>query len=252
MKRNASDNSRPRDFRRRARGAVPVWVLAAVLACAAVMSRSAPQPALVDIRSLSSTISVDMPYATANNFTGVQLYSRNICLLRPAVAQAIVRAQRDFVARGYRIKMLDCYRPKSVSLAMWQAGEDHNRTCRALGRDCLRSGCDPSRANCLWEPLTNYMSRASKHNRGATVDLTIVHLMGRPVDMGTRFDFFGPEARTSNATGTALANRMLLKRVMARHGFFNYYREWWHYNHNSYKNYSVLDVPLDDFANPMN
>lgn len=223
-------------------------ILPGVLVCAAIASGAATQPALVNIRDLSSTISVDVPYATAGNFTGVRLYSHNICLLRPSVARALVEAQRDFVARGYRLKMLDCYRPKSVSLAMWKAGEDHNRACRALGAACRRSGCDPVRPDCLWEPLTNYLSRASKHNRGATVDVTLVRLMGRPVDMGTAYDFFGPEARTSNATGQALENRLLLKQVMARHGFTNYYREWWHYDHNTYKNFPVLDVPLKDFV----
>ena len=223
-------------------------LLAVALACAVLAARTAPQPALVNIRDLSSTISVDVPYAAAGNFTGARLYSHNICLLRPSVARALVEAHRDFVARGYRLKMLDCYRPKSVSLAMWKAGEDHNRACRALGHECKRGGCDPARPDCLWEPLTNYLSRASKHNRGATVDVTLVRLMGRPVDMGTPYDFFGPEARTSNATGRILENRLLLNQVMALHGFANYFREWWHYDHNTYKNFPVLDVPFKEFV----
>jgi D-alanyl-D-alanine dipeptidase len=224
-------------------------VLSAMLCSTAFLAHSAQLPKLVNIKKQAPTIIVDIPYATENNFTGIKLYTHNVCLLQPAVADAVEAAHAEALSLGYRLKMLDCYRPKSVSLAMWQAGLDHNRACRDLGPVCKSNGCDPARPDCLWEPLTNYMSRNSKHNRGATVDITLVTIMGRPVDMGAAFDHFGPESRTNNATGKSLENRMLLKRIMQNHGFSNYFREWWHYNHNSYSRYAVMDVPLADYVN---
>lgn len=219
-----------------------------VLLCgAALRLDSAPGPVLVNIKKQAPTIIVDIPYATENNFTGMKLYARNVCLLRPEVADAVEAAHAHALSRGRRLVLLDCYRPRSVSLAMWRAGEEHNRACRAMGRQCKRDGCDPARPDCLWEPLTNFVSRNSKHSRGAAVDVTLALITGRRVDMGTAFDHFGPQARTKNATGKALQNRLLLKSIMEKQGFRNYFREWWHYDHASHGRYSSLDVPLEGF-----
>ncbi|MDE1976767.1 MAG: D-alanyl-D-alanine dipeptidase, partial [Elusimicrobia bacterium] len=51
------------------------------------------------------------------------------------------------------------------------------------------------------------------------------------IDMGTGFDCFDPLAHTDNpaAGPRALANRRLLRSLMARHGFKNLPEEWWHY-----------------------
>jgi D-alanyl-D-alanine dipeptidase len=54
---------------------------------------------------------------------------------------------------------------------------------------------------------------------------------GRQLPMGTRFDSFSPRAHTYNATGDVLRNRLALVRAMAAHGFANYRREWWHFEH---------------------
>ena len=213
-----------------------------------LLCNSSQQPQLVDIKSLAPAISVRIPYATENNFTGKKLYSRNVCLLRPAVANAVLRAYADALSHGFSLRLMDCYRPQSVSLDMWRVGEEHNRACRRLGGACRSGNCNATQPNCLWEPLTNFMSRASKHNRAATVDITLITLYGTEVNMGTAFDYFGPEARTSNASGKALEHRILLKNIMHKQGFRNYFREWWHYDHQTYQDYAVLDLPLDSFT----
>ena len=189
-----------------------------------------------------------MPYATSSNFTRRRLYDTNVCLLRPAVARAVAAANREIMSTGHKLKMWDCYRPRHISLLMWRIGEEHNRACRAQGRACLKSGCDPSRSNCLWEPLNIFVSRRSKHNQGAAVDATLVDIFGREVAMGTLYDHFGPKARTRNATGRAAKNRALLKAVMRKYGFRNYYREWWHYDHDTAPRYAPLDILISEAA----
>jgi D-alanyl-D-alanine dipeptidase len=49
--------------------------------------------------------------------------------------------------------------------------------------------------------------------------------------MGTQFDFFDETSRTEHRSLTAVqrANRMLLRSLMAQHGFRNYPMEWWHF-----------------------
>ena len=50
----------------------------------------------------------------------------------------------------------------------------------------------------------------------------------------------GPHAERAR---TALRNRLTLKRAMERHGFRNYRREWWHYEHRS-RGTRYLDLSL--------
>ena len=77
-----------------------------------------------------------------------------------------------------------------------------------------------------------YISTRSGHSRGSTVDLTIIDLeTGKEVDMGGPYDFFG-ELSHHNYSGISKEqknNRILLKRIMMKHGFSPYAQEWWHY-----------------------
>ncbi|MGE4506222.1 MAG: M15 family metallopeptidase, partial [Desulfovibrionaceae bacterium] len=80
-----------------------------------------------------------------------------------------------------------------------------------------------------------FIAARSGHSRGSTVDLTIIDLAsGAELDMGTPFDFFGPESWPGNPAMPALvrANRALLQRVMAAHGFRHLREEWWHFTLN--------------------
>ncbi|MFL5384858.1 MAG: M15 family metallopeptidase, partial [Longimicrobiaceae bacterium] len=90
----------------------------------------------------------------------------------------------------------------------------------------------------VWVLDQGYVARQSGHNRGNTVDLTVVR-GGRELDMGTPFDTFSEAAHTANAAGAVLENRMILKRAMEAEGFQNYDREWWHYR------LPAADTPLD-------
>lgn len=53
------------------------------------------------------------------------------------------------------------------------------------------------------------------------------------LDMGTTFDCFDPLSATQarGVTREQAANRALLVAAMARHGFRNYAREWWHFTY---------------------
>ena len=77
-----------------------------------------------------------------------------------------------------------------------------------------------------------YIAERSGHSRGSTVDLTIVNnKTNKELDMGTPYDFFGPESSTdfSNITDKQRSNRILLLEAMTKNGFKNYPKEWWHY-----------------------
>ena len=70
---------------------------------------------------------------------------------------------------------------------------------------------------------------------GSTVDITIVYRDGagvvRELDMGSRFDFFGPVSWPDSRAVTPphRANRALLQSLMREQGFVPYPQEWWHF-----------------------
>ena len=176
---------------------------------------------LVDVRRLDRSIRVELRYATENNFTGERLpgYDARLALLHPASAEALARVQARLREEGLGLKVFDAYRPVRATLAMVEWAERTNR---------------------VWVLDQGYVARQSGHNRGNTVDLTLVRLRGGgELDMGTPFDTFSEAAHTANATGEVLENRMKLKRGMEAEGFQNYDKEWWHYR------LPVQDIPLD-------
>jgi len=80
----------------------------------------------------------------------------------------------------------------------------------------------------------DYIAARSGHSRGSTVDLTIVPLDGasaRELDMGSGFDFFGPESwpTFSGISPERRSHRMLLQMLMKKYGFKPYPKEWWHF-----------------------
>jgi len=166
---------------------------------------------LMDVTRVDPTIRVDIRYATPDNFTGRALpgYESARALMRPGAAQALGRVQAALRREGLGLKVFDAYRPIRATQAMVEwAGRTGNG----------------------WVLEQGYVARFSGHNRGNTVDLTLVELPGgREVEMGTPFDTFSEAAHPANATGQVLQNRMRLQRAMGAEGFQPYDKEWWHF-----------------------
>ena len=167
----------------------------------------AQQSDFVLLKSLSPDFVFDMKYATPNNFLKQAVYDCGDCYLRKSTAEALVKANAEFLKLGYRIKLFDCYRPLAVQKKMWKI-----------------------------LPGTHYVAnpaKGSKHNRGAAVDLTLVNKDGNELDMGTPFDFFGKEAHHTCTTlpKKVLENRKLLKDILNKYNFKSIYSEWWHYEY---------------------
>ena len=178
-----------------------------------VGSDAAADSLLVEVRSLDSTIQIDLRYSTANNFTGAPLpgYQAPHALLRREVAPALARVQARLRTGGLGIRIFDAYRPVRATLAMVDWAE------RSGHRVLLDSG---------------YIARRSRHNLGVAVDLTLVDLVtGTELPMGTPFDSFTPAAHTANATGRVQRYRQILVRAMESEGFSNYDQEWWHFSY---------------------
>lgn len=171
---------------------------------------------LVDVQSLDSTILVDLRYRDSANFTGAVLpgYEGNRASLHREAAAALARVQSALRAEGLSIKVFDAYRPVRATQAMVE-------WATRVGQASLISD--------------GYIADRSRHNLGLAIDVTLVDSTGTDLDMGTPFDTFSDAAHTARASGKVAENRLRFVTAMAREGFVNYDREWWHYSY---------DVPL--------
>ena len=187
----------------------------------AATPKTSIHPDFVSIKELSGDIVLDIKYATPDNFLKQSVYECGECFLRKETAQALAKVNAELMQKGYRIKVFDCYRPLSVQRKMWKI-----------------------------MPNTPYVAnpaKGSKHNRGAAVDLTLVTLDGKELDMGTPFDFFGQKAHHGykNLPKNVLANRTLLKSSMEKHNFSSISSEWWHYDYKPLQNAKVENFTWD-------
>lgn len=183
----------------------------------------------VDVKEVIPTIQVELRYTTDNNFIGrpIDGYSGERCILSRDAANALKQVQEKLERFGLGLKIYDAYRPQ-------QAVDHFVRWAKDLKDTAMKKHYYP---NVNKEDLfkEGYIAERSGHSRGSTVDVTIVSLApaarGTDLDMGTPFDFFGPESWPDNPSLSPdqRAHRLLLRLVMTRHGFKPYAQEWWHF-----------------------
>jgi D-alanyl-D-alanine dipeptidase len=218
----------------------------------------------VDIKSVATSIQVDIRYSGYHNFIGhpVPGYEANKCLLTHRAANAIAGVQRELVSYGLSLRLYDCYRPQRAVayFVRWAGGASDA---------AMKQEFYPREDKAKLLP-DGYVASPSSHSRGSTVDLTIIPLLSRQVpyspgqalkpcikpigirfadgalDMGTGYDCFDVMA-TDRAplTPQQKANRLLLKTLMMQAGFQPYQPEWWHFTLKSEPYHDVyFDFPV--------
>ncbi|WP_258015939.1 M15 family metallopeptidase [Streptomyces sp. AJS327] len=229
-------------------------LLATGLSAPAAAGPAAGEPTapreFVALDRFDPTILHEIRYPTAHTFVGdpIDGYEQPLCLVTRDTAKALRKAQRTFLARGYSLKVYDCYRPQRAvdQFVDWAKDLQDERMKREFYPEV-----DKSR---LFED--GYIAEESGHSRGSTVDLTLVRLPAEPtspyvpgeplvpcfapreerfpdnsVDMGTGFDCFDTRSHTDDprATTEQRRNRALLRNGLERVGFRNLPEEWWHF-----------------------
>jgi zinc D-Ala-D-Ala dipeptidase len=231
------------------------WIAAAALALGIVQgtipaqAQSLPED-FVFLRDVAPTIRQDIRYAGSNNFVGRPLpgYQGAECIVKRPVALALQRVQQDLAAQHLSLKMLDCYRPIRAVQEMVKWAQDGNETAAQRRYNPAFSKTELFRLG--------YIASHSGHSTGTVVDLTLVDLRAAPtapfdpnkayadctasealrapeasVDMGTGYDCSDAKAHTAarSITPAQRRRRDILVSAMARQGFVNYAKEWWHF-----------------------
>ncbi len=177
---------------------------------------------LVEIKELIPDIVLDIKYSTTDNFTHQKLYSTNVSYLCLGAVKGLIQVQDSLRKIGLGLKIFDGYRPRAIQYLMWDIVPDPTYVAN---------------------PATG-----SNHNHGGAVDLTIVdRSTGQEWEMGTPFDYFGPEAAHSYTSlpANVLQSRQFLKSIMTNVGGFVFLdSEWWHYDFPPASGYPLLDFQM--------
>lgn len=177
---------------------------------------------LVDIEKVIPGIKVELKYSTEDNFFGKDVYGDHVrCYLQPVVAEMLGKAQESLKKDYPNLTLLvyDGVRPLSVQQILWDSLDKPDSIKPLYVSDPKIGGL---------------------HNFGVAVDLTIFDTeAGKPLDMGTTYDFFGYPAypdrelqmlAEGKITRAQVANREILRKVMKGAGFTGIGSEWWHFN----------------------
>jgi D-alanyl-D-alanine dipeptidase len=180
----------------------------------------------VYVEDVIPSIKVELRYFSNNNFLGIPVdsYKREVAILTVQAAEALKHVQDELKQYNLSIMIYDSYRPQT-------AVNHFVRWARVLNDTINKRAFYPNvKKQHLFKE--GYISSQSGHSRGSTMDITLVDITTcEPLDMGSPYDFFGPESwiANNNLTTQQRANRMLLQTVMLKHGFRYYTKEWWHF-----------------------
>ena len=209
-----------------------------LLAVSGSVAPAAGLPAgFVYIDEVIPDIAMEIRYCSEDNFTGrrVKGYERPAGILTEQAAAALQHVAAELVRFDLGLKIYDAYRPQ-------RAVDDFMQWANDPGNQRMKSRYYPhvDKADLIG---AGYIAERSGHSRGSTVDLTLVS-MGpegpRELDMGTGWDYFGPESWPDSRAVTPVqrAHRILLRVLMDKHGFEPLQQEWWHF--------TLRDEPFPD------
>ena len=200
------------------------------------VSDAARAAGFVDVRTVVPDAIIDLRYATANNFTGTQLYPSDArCLTHQSMAPGLAAAATALRPQGHVLVFWDCYRPHDVQVRMFNIVP-----------------------NPAWVARPGQF--AHSHESGLSVDVTFTAVQQQCpperqvdglclADMGTDFDDFSPRATafaTQGVSADAQANRARLRDAMNYGGLTVYSGEWWHFNGpGAADDRPILNVPVD-------
>lgn len=153
--------------------------------------------------------------------------------LRKSIADKLAKIQKEL--RNYKFKIWDGFRPRTVQQAIY---ESHWKKLHAANPDWDKERLIQEVGIFVTAP--NDPNRIPPHATGSTVDLTLVDLDGKELDMGTVFDHFGPEAASmyfeeDGKNEIAKINRKILREAMRKNDFNIDKDEWWHFDYGNQK-----------------
>ncbi len=226
-----------------------------IIAALAIVSchRQASQPAVKPEEDASAfTLITDVipeaileiRYYCSFNFIGNRIpgYDEPIAIMTKQATDSLKVVSDELLAKGYRLKIFDAYRPQCAVDYFVKWAEDLKDTR-------MKEYFYPELEKDVLIPQ-EYIAARSSHTHGSTVDLTLFDMKTqKEVDMGCTYDYFGVASHPDVLPGQEVGaykpitreqydNRMILRDAMLAHGFKPYDCEWWHF--------TLKDEPFPD------
>lgn len=182
--------------------------------------------AFVNVTDVIPDVILEIRYYSTYNFVGARIdgYEQPVALMTKQAADSLKEVNDELMARGYRLKIWDTYRPqRAVNHFIRWAENVSDTAMKAVFYPMVDKSL-------LFEQ--GYIYARSSHSRGSTVDLTLVDAAtGKELDMGSPFDWFGEESHPmyEGTKDDVRRNRLILRNAMLKHGFEPIDSEWWHY-----------------------
>jgi len=148
--------------------------------------------------------------------------------LRKGTAKKLVQVQKSL--KPWRLKIWDAFRPRAVQNNIYQKCWREFKTAHPdWSEEILRL----ETGKFVSPPYEK--SRIPPHATGGAVDLTLVDENGNELDMGTEFDYFGPESQPLYFEAhrdklNIVENHRTLREAMLAEGFTIDENEWWHFD----------------------
>lgn len=184
-------------------------------------------PDLVELIKMDPTIKLDIRYAKSTNFLGKPVYKEERAFLQRPAAEALLKAHRKLMEKGYGLLIFDGYRPWAVTKIFWDE-------------------TPPDKHMFVANP-----AKGSKHNRGCAVDLSIYDLKtGKEIEMPSGYDEFTERAFPTYKGGTDEQRRLrdMLRSSIEAEGFTVDGNEWWHFDYKDWQSYQVLNISFDQIG----
>lgn len=192
-------------------------------------------------------------YASNENFVGTVIkgyeQSPNVkCTLSAGRALKEVQSYLDHEKLGYSLVVYDGYRPQKAVDHFWDWSQSLGDTAK---QDQYYPRLDKAHLFTL-----GYLAKRSGHTLGNTFDLTLIevgkkvteiqeiprvlqsgvkttYLDDGTLDMGTHFDFLDEASHHGSqaVSPDQRAHREMLRKIMEKHSFKAYNKEWWHYQY---------------------
>ncbi|WP_100612232.1 M15 family metallopeptidase [Confluentibacter lentus] len=180
----------------------------------------------VYVKDVIPDLEVELRYSSSKNFVGkvIDGYQSNKLILTEAAANALKLVQLELEQQDMCLLLFDGYRPQRAVNHFMKWAEDLNDT---INKNQFYPDVDKKD---LFKE--DYIASRSGHSKGSTVDVTIINAKTKkPLDMGSNYDFFGKQSWTDykDISEEQKSNRKLLLKIMTKHGFVNFYKEWWHF-----------------------
>lgn len=190
-----------------------------------------PSTQIVDLTMIDPLLNLDIQYASSTNIFNAQLYPEARAFLQRPLAEALFRIQRAIRRMGLGLIIYDSYQPWQVTHAIWQSVPDSLK----LFFD------DPASGSC--------------QNRGSAISLSLYNLSsGELLPMPSEYGAVSSDAISDFPilNNTRRWNRDLLRRLMESEGFYVSQNRWWHFEHQSCKDYPILNIPINEIEANIN